>query len=457
MFSILYLLDHYPLRLFLLHVALGIMLSNYSIISTVWGWSVVITGSYYILKYRNHYNAAGMIAAYLVGLEIVLRMTGANLVWEFGKYGTIALLILGLALENIKQHRTSALIVLYILSFLPSIFLVPFESFNIWRQHISFNLSGPFTLFISFLYYRNRVLTEIDFIRLLKMIVLPLVTMSFIIVMRTPALEHIVFGSEANPQMSGGYGPNQVSSSLGLVVAIIALSKILGYTLFKKNTYDYTLLGVCSIQAYLTFARGGVLTAILAIFSAWLISLGKSSSKTLRTGKITYVFIILFILWGVASNFSQGMMEKRYLSILDVNESGELSGSGRMLIMAADLDIFSDNIILGVGPGIGTELRADYGYNKIVAAHSEFTRVLAEHGLFGLLGLFAIILLSIQEYNLRKKDEKCILICFTTLAILTMLHSAMRLAMPGFLFGLAFVKIKTQKNILSLSNSADYK
>ena len=441
MFAVIHLLDRYSLRLLLLHLAVGAIASKYSIIPTVWGGSVAFFGSYYIIRYRNHYNAAGLFTAYLVGLEIILRMTGATLFWEFGKYGTIALLILGLSMENIKQHRTSILIIIYILSLLPSVLLVPFEDFNLWRQNISFNLSGPFSLFICFLYFRNRSLSEIDLIRLFRTILLPLISLSVILIIRTPELDDIVFGSEANFQMSGGYGPNQVSSALGVVVAIIALSKILGYTLFKKDIYDYIILGICSIQAYLTLARGGVLTAVLAIFSAWLISLGSGSSKTMKTGKITYVIVILLILWNVAGDFTAGMMEKRYLSIFDVDESGELSGSGRMLIMAIDLEIFSDNVLLGVGPGVAGEIRADYGYGKFVTAHSEFTRVLAEHGLFGLLGLCTLIFLSIRENYYRKKEEKCILVCFVSVAILTMLHSAMRLAMPGFIFGLAFLKL----------------
>ena len=108
MFSIIHLLDRNPIRLLLLHIILGLIASWYSIFSTVWGWSVVIFGGYYIMKYRNHSNAAGLFAAYLVGLEILLRMTGAEVLWEFGKYGTIALLTLGLIIENIKharQHR----------------------------------------------------------------------------------------------------------------------------------------------------------------------------------------------------------------------------------------------------------------------------------------------------------------------------------------------------------------
>ena len=447
MFPVLHFLNRYLIQLVLLHSFFGILASWNPLVSTIWGWSVVIFGIYYIIKARNRFNEAGMFSAYLVGLEIVLRMTNAGVLWEFGKYGIIVFLVLGLLMEGIKQHRISIFIIIYLLLLLPSISLVPYENFNLWRQTIAFNLSGPVTLFIAFLYFRNRIIDENELIQLFKLILLPLLSMAAILIIRIPELDDIVFGSEANFQMSGGYGPNQVSSALGLVITIISLSKILGLTIFKKNIYDYGFLGICSIQAYLTLARGGVLTAILAIFSAWLVSLSQGYSRTLRTGKITYVILILVILWNVAGDFTRGAMERRYLSILDVDASGELSGSGRMLIMAADLGIFADNLLTGVGPGVATYMRGYYGYGKAVAAHSEFTRMLAEHGLFGLFSLGALIFLSFKEFTIRKKKEKCILICFVTLAILTMLHSAMRLCMPGFIFGLSFLKIDTSKNL----------
>ena len=423
--------------------------SNYSGYSTFWGWSVVFSGVYYIIKYRNQYNEVGIFSSYIVGLEIILRMTKAELFWEFGKYGLLTFLILGLLIEDIKRHRTSALILIYFFSLLPSILLVPFESFNIWRQYISFNLSGPLTLFFSFLYFRNRILNEEEILNMFCSILFPLISMSVILIIRVPSIDSVVFGSEANFQMSGGYGPNQVSSALGLAIAIISLSKILGYTIFINNRYDYLILSICSIQAYLTFARGGVLTAILAIFTSWVISIGYNNSGYSRKGKIAYVLIILIVLWNVATDFTAGMVEKRYLSIFEINERGDLvSGTGRLLIMALDLEIFSDNILAGVGPGISAAMRESYGYGRIVAAHSEFTRVLAEHGILGLIGLLSLFILSIREFFRHNKNEKCILSCFTTIAILTMLHSAMRLAMPGFIFGLGFIRLSSfDKNL----------
>ena len=63
----------------------------------------------------------------------------------------------------------------------------------------------------------------------------------------------------------------------------------------------------------------------------------------------------------------------------------------------ADLDIFSEVFFCRVGPGGAQEFRA-YSYGHRVAAHNEFSRLLAEHGIIGFLTF-----LSMYFIILRKK------------------------------------------------------
>ena len=82
-----------------------------------------------------------------------------------------------------------------------------------------------------------------------------------------------------------------------------------------------------------------------------------------------------------------------------------------------------------------------YGYGKVVAAHTEFSRMLAEHGLLGLFSLSLLIGIPIYYFISNESPKsKLIKIVFGTLALLTMLHSAMRIAMPCFAYGLLFPK-----------------
>ena len=111
---------------------------------------------------------------------------------------------------------------------------------------------------------------------------------------------------------------------------------------------------------------------------------------------------------------------------------------------------FYDNLLFGVGPGQANQLRKDYGYGKFVTAHSEFTRLLSEHGVLGLLSVLCIIIMTLKDFRKRNREEKCIQLGLALLALLTMSHSAMRLAMPGFIFGLAFIRT-TKLNWLYLT------
>ena len=369
-------------------------------------------------------------------------MTKASVFWEFGKYGVIFFIMLGFIINREKKYKISPLMFFYLLFLIPSLMLtLQNQSFELWRRTISFNLSGPMTLFISSIYFRYRTINKIELANIFRMFMLPLVSLIIIILIRAPSFEDIEFTTEANFQLSGGYGPNQVSSILGLGIFIIALSKILSLKLFF-NMMEYTLLGFSSILGYLTFARGGMLSAIISIMTIALVAAGKKGRKTLRAGKIFYIIAMLIIFWNIGVNFSEGMMQDRYRSLFEISDTGNLSGSGRIVIMLIDLEIFYDNIFFGVGPGQANQLRKDYGYGKLVTAHSEFTRLLSEHGLLGLLSILCIIVMTLIDFRKRNTEEKCIQLGMALLALLTMSHSAMRLAMPGFIFGLAFIRIR---------------
>ena len=97
---------------------------------------------------------------------------------------------------------------------------------------------------------------------------------------------------------------------------------------------------------------------------------------------------------------------------------------------------------MGVGPGSAHHLRWEYGYDVAVAAHSEFTRMLAEHGIFGVISLFSIVTLSFIEYRKRVGANKILIACFSAFSLLTMFHSAFRIALAGYIYGLSYAFLK---------------
>ena len=378
-------------------------------------------------------------------MEVALRTVGASVLWEFGKYATIFLLVTGMVVENVKYLRINILSLVYFIALLPSVVLLPEGiNFRIFRLMVSGNLSGPLCLFISFLYFRQRKFNELNITNVFKTLMLPIISSIGLILVRAPSFQDLSFSSEANFEMSGGFGPNQVSTLLGVSLIIVSLSRMFNLKIFPRQIYDYVFLTISIGIAALTFARGGVIAPVIAIFFSYLLS-GGVKKYILRNNGLGYLLIVFLGLSYFSSNFTKGLINTRYASLLSVINPNQTTLSGRAHIMALDIQIFKDNFLMGVGPGAARDLRWRYGYGSVVGAHSEFTRMLAEHGLFGLISLLSILLLSYQEYRRRLDYNKVLLGCLSLFSILTMFHSAFRIALPGFIYGLSYVILYFQK------------
>jgi hypothetical protein len=72
-----------------------------------------------------------------------------------------------------------------------------------------------------------------------------------------------------------------------------------------------------------------------------------------------------------------------------------------------------------------------------VAAHTEFTRALAEHGLLGLASLGFLGVMALRTLRARTSaEEKAFALSAWTFSCLFMLTAAMRVLTPAFLIGL---------------------
>ena len=379
----------------------------------------------------------------MVGIEVVLRGIGASVPWEYGKYSTIFLLIVGMLTENVKYLKINTLSVIYLVSLLPAIALLPDVPFNYLRQMISGNLSGPLCLFISFIYFRGRIFSAANISNVFKSLMLPIISLLGLIFVRAPSMQDLTFSSEANFEMSAGFGPNQVSTLLGVSLIIVSLARMFNLKIFPRTLYDYVFLSTSLGVALLTFARGGVIAPIIAVAFSYFVT--KGVKYKIQGKGILYISLVVLGLYYFSSNFTKGMLDARYASLFTYVNPQEASLSGRVKIMALDLEIFRDNFLMGVGPGAARDLRWRYGYGTVVGAHSEFTRMLAEHGLFGLISLLSILILSYREYRKRIDYNKVLLGCMSIFGILTMFHSAFRLALPGYIYGLSYVVLKLRQ------------
>ena len=93
----------------IIHILLGIIVSGRKEIGTIWGYGSFLYGLLNIVKYGNRNDEASIFASYMVGIEVLLRSVGASVLWEFGKYSTITLLIVGMMRENLKYLKKNTL------------------------------------------------------------------------------------------------------------------------------------------------------------------------------------------------------------------------------------------------------------------------------------------------------------------------------------------------------------
>jgi len=426
--------------LILFHVMLGLILSNFRFISTYYGLGIIIIGTYLILIYQDPKGHLPIIfSCYIMGIEVLLRMGRSTLFWEFGKYAIIYFIFLGIIRKS-KEININVPILFYFLLLSLSIILVPFNSFSQWRQDVAFNLAGPAVLMISSIYFFNTRISKIELLNILSFAIYPIISMSVFVYLKMPDIQTYNFLPYSNPSTSGGYGPNQVSTIFGLGVAILVLSQILGGKIFGRKAIDLSILILFFSLGLMTFSRGGILAAIITISITMIYHLFHDQKRILIFIKGIGISIIIIISWLVIAEITNGVINKRY-GVGNATYTEKLLGdlTGRTELYKIDLLIFSDNIFTGIGPGQANLKRMDYGYGKSAAAHTEYSRMLAEHGLPGLVSLF--ILLGFPFYFFYSSNgapTKLIIIYFSVLVLLTMFHSAIRVSMPALMFGFIF-------------------
>lgn len=429
------------LKVILFHVGIGLLIFLFPFMSKIYGYSTIILGLYYVIKTENKNNEALLVAGYVVGSEVLLRMTGGNVTYEFSKYGVMVFVLLGMYYSGISKGAIPYWI--FILLLIPGVFLstfvLNFDS-NL-RNSIVFNISGPICLALASLYtYRRRVsLRQMN--NILLSIGLPIVSCTVYLIFYTPNVQDVVTGTQSNFETSGGFGPNQVATILGLGVFIF-FSRII---LESKSKYVLliNLIVVFNIgyRGMVTFSRGGMITGFLMIVLLLLFLYYKSN----KGGKIklNYIFILVFIMlaaiWSYTSLQTNGLINKRYANQDAAGRAKESQFTGREEVAQNEIQLFLDNPLLGVGVGKGVEIR-EQQTGVFIVSHDEITRMLAEHGTLGVLGLLILFLTPLVLYLENKFNMY--LLCFVTFWFLTINHAAMRTAVPAFIYALSILQVQ---------------
>jgi len=111
-------------------------------------------------------------------------------------------------------------------------------------------------------------------------------------------------------------------------------------------------------------------------------------------------------------------------------------------ILIGDIDLFLDAGFFGVGAGASKYLREEL--NGIVA-HVEASRLIAEHGVLGIIYIFIMFYLMYKVWISRKnRTYKGLLLSFIVIGWYTTFHAATRTYISPLLIGLSMIIIERQ-------------
>ncbi len=413
------------------HALLVVVLKLAPAASTLHALGALAYGLVAVFDSRDRHRAL-YAAAYICGAETLWRMTEARVFWEYGKYAVTLLLGLYL-LRGGMRKGLAPLAVLYFGLMIPGC-LLTIQQLGFSeraRQMISSNLSGPLALAVAVIFFSSFKSGGFELDRLVGSILWPIAGIFFLVLYSTLTATELAFSAHSNFATSGGFGPNQVSAILGLG-SLLALLLALHAADRPSRWFLLAICGALLVQAIMTFSRGGVFNALICFGLIGLHYVQQGRMRGLLLGSlIVLVLVGSQLILPRLNRWTQGTLGERYSSI---------DTTGRQEIAEADLKVWRDHPVLGAGAGMSGRARRRY-LGKRIAAHTEYTRLLAEHGLLGAASLLVLLLIAGQAYlrapSLLTKGWVAAMAGWT---FASMAHMGMRIAVISFLFGLAAIR-----------------
>ncbi len=407
------------LALFALHVPLVIGMKASVAIATAHAAMVLMLGL--LSLQRRTPTRLIFVLGYVVASEPLWRVAHAAVFYETAKYTLVALGGLGI----IRWRRDSNIDktpAVYLALLMPSLLVL--DHFD--RKDISFNLSGPVALAV-FSMFMSRMRISKESVRTLLLVVLaPIFGLLVVASYSTITTDVIEFAT--TKLTGGGLGKNQASAIFGLGMLVSFLFVVVSRRSDRLRWW-VSVLGIwCGVQAMLTWSRGGVVTALgaMAVGSVVLLSERRSrSSIALRVAMWTLLAISVVL--PQLQTFTGGSIGVRFTST-DL--------TGRDDYIRADIQTFRENPVLGVGPGVSKQHHFLL-LGRAGSSHTEYSRLLAEHGSLGLMALVLLGIMSVVRVRSPLPvGGRAMTLAFTVWSLLYLTHAAMRMAAASFIFGL---------------------
>ncbi|MGO3183457.1 MAG: O-antigen ligase family protein [Aequorivita sp.] len=429
-----------PLYAILFHIGLGVLASISRPAMLIYSFAVIVYFSWQIITQKNKLFYVLIGAAYFMSAEVFFRMTKAYVFWETGKYVVIWFSLLGMFHYGFK--RSAVPYIIYILLLLPGVLITLDDiAYDVnFRKAVLFNLSGPICLSVAAIFTYGRTVTFQEMLKIMDYIIYPIIAMTVYIVVDSPDIQEAVTGTASNSAVSGGYGPNQVATVLGLGVFLLLTRLLIPY---KNILVHWTMMFFMALMAYralLTFSRGGIVVAVLMCLTFvgvfYFATRFKLSVKT--SVRVIALIVTGLAVWTFTVFQTGGMLENRYENKDALGRQKDDITTGRGELLVTEIEAFKEHPFFGMGVGrVKSVFKDELGID--LPTHNEVSRMLSEHGVFGLIALIVLIFAPIiTKFNGRKNIFFWPFLIFW---FLTIAHSSMRIAMPAFIYALCLLNI----------------
>jgi hypothetical protein len=430
-----------------LHALLGILLFAFEPSAKAYFLAVVIYFLFKIFTCQDSKRVEEILfaCAYVSGSEVLFRMTKGAISYEASKYLVILFVVIGLFFKGASYRAYPYFF--YLIALVPAIVVasITLGYQSDFRRSIAFVLSGPVCLGIATLFTFDKRISHEKILKVIYYLGLPSITMTTYLFLYNPSIQDTLTGTASNAATSGGFGPNQVSTALGLgIFAIVVRLFMKSPTIFLK-VLNAVILGAMAFRAIVTFSRGGIFAAIIVSFAFLMIMFFKSSAQ--KKGQIFITFILftiaISITWVISSNQTNGLIDKRYANEDSLGrDKGDLS-TGRLALFEEEMEGFLGSPFFGVGASRIKDIRLEEQGIKL-PSHNEIGRLLSEHGI---LGIIILLILIIRPLVFRATNKRSYYFyAFFCFWFATINHSGMRIAAPAFLYALCLLNVTNEKN-----------
>ena len=441
-----------------LHMLLGISCILSPKIIIFWFYIILILSLNKIISdwiLRSSVRYLFPLTIYLASFEVFARLLGSSpfIPWELSKY--LILLISFLNLFFLKYQMKSFFGFLLFLLLIPGIIID--SGNNISLNQLAYNVMGPMSIACLLIIFEKDKITEIDFNSFLKLIWYSSISLLIYVAIETPDISKLNFSLNANFQATGGFGSNQIATILGLGMFLSFYAWMNKLEFSGSHRIDGFFIFLFAYQGFLSFSRGGMLVGIFCILIYYLLLIrsvnyeGFTIKRKLKPARFFGIgLFFIFLSYFIINIFSEGNINYRYLGETETTLSGEkiktlnTITTGRYEIMVGDLELWKENLIFGTGVG-SSKLMRNNGLDRN-ASHNEFTRLLAEHGIFGFLYIFILLIFFFRLVFVKKRTVgNAIVVTLFMIGVGTMVHSGMRTFVSPIFIALSSMIITENK------------